>query len=50
MIASQVVDNFDELKRLYGFDERRPRTAEPNWALELVEALSSPALAVLLIA
>ena len=26
-----------------------PRVAEPNWALELVEALSSPALAVLLL-
>jgi membrane-bound ClpP family serine protease len=47
-IATQVVDSFDEFKQLYGF-ESDPRTAEPNWALELVEALSSPALAVLLL-
>jgi membrane-bound serine protease (ClpP class) len=47
-IASHVVDNFDEFKQLYGFTNDL-RTAEPNWALELVEALSSPALAVLLI-
>jgi membrane-bound ClpP family serine protease len=48
-IAWHVVDNFDELKQLYGFDDD-PRVAEPNWALELVEALSSPALTVFLIA
>ncbi len=47
-IASHVVDNFDEFKRLYGFTSD-VRTAEPNWALEFVEALSSPALAVLLL-
>jgi membrane-bound ClpP family serine protease len=46
--AWHVVDNFDELKQLYGF-EADPRVAEPNWALELVEALSSPALTILLI-
>ena len=47
-IATHVVDSFDEFKQLYGF-ERDPRTAEPNWALELVEALSSPALAFVLL-
>jgi hypothetical protein len=48
-VAWRVVDSFDELKQLYGF-EHDPRVAEPNWALELVEALSSPALTMLLIA
>lgn len=47
-IASNVVDSFDQFKQLYGF-ETDPRIAKPNWALELVEALSSPALAVLLL-
>ena len=47
-IASHVVASFDEFKHIYGFT-RDIRTAEPNWALELVEALSSPALAVLLL-
>jgi membrane-bound serine protease (ClpP class) len=48
-LAWQVVDNFDELKQLYGF-EADPRVAVPNWALELVEALGSPALTMVLIA
>lgn len=48
-VAWHVVDGFDELKQLYGF-EGDPRVAEPNWALELVEALSSPALTMVLIA
>ena len=47
-IASHVVNSFDELKQIYGFDGDI-RVAEPNWALELIEALSSPALGVLLI-
>jgi membrane-bound ClpP family serine protease len=47
-VATHVVDSFDEFKQLYGFDSD-PRVAEPNWALELVEALSSPGLAVLLL-
>lgn len=47
-VAAQLVDNFDELKQIYGIQEDI-RTAEPNWALELVEALSSPGLAVLLL-
>src|SRR5262249_19725741 len=47
-VAAHVVASFDEFKQLYGFNSDI-RTAEPNWALELVEALSSPALAVLLL-
>jgi membrane-bound ClpP family serine protease len=47
-IANHLVGSFDEFKQLYGF-ESDPRVAEPNWALELVEALSSPALAVMLL-
>jgi membrane-bound serine protease (ClpP class) len=48
-VAWHVVESLDELNQLYGF-EHDPRVAEPNWALELVEALSSPALTVFLIA
>jgi membrane-bound ClpP family serine protease len=47
-IATHVVVSADEFKQIYGFTND-VRTAEPNWALELVEALSSPALAVLLL-
>jgi membrane-bound ClpP family serine protease len=47
-LVSQVVDNYDDFKQLYGF-ESDPRVAEPNWALELIEAMSSPALTVLLL-
>ncbi len=47
-VASHVVGSFDEFKKLFGFTTDI-RTAEPNWALELVEALSSPALAILLL-
>lgn len=47
-IATQVVASYDEFKQLYGFEED-PRTAEPNWAIDLIEALSSPALAVVLL-
>jgi membrane-bound serine protease (ClpP class) len=47
-VATQVVDGFDEFKQLYGF-ESDPPVAEPNWALELVEALASPALAIFLL-
>jgi membrane-bound serine protease (ClpP class) len=47
-VASHVVGSFDEFKQLYGFNSDIP-TAEPNWALELVEALSSPGLAILLL-
>lgn len=48
-VASQVVDNFDEFRQLYGFGEGEPREVRPNWALELVEALASPGLAVALL-
>ena len=48
-VASHVVDGFDEFKQLYGFDDD-PRTAEPNWAHELVEALASPVMTTVLIA
>jgi membrane-bound ClpP family serine protease len=47
-VASQAVDSFDELKQIYGLNGEIP-VAEPNWALELVEALASPGLAVLLL-
>jgi membrane-bound serine protease (ClpP class) len=47
-IASHVVASFDEFRQLYGFTSD-VHMAEPNWALELVEALSSPALAILLL-
>lgn len=48
-VASQVVDNFDEFKQLYGFGAGQPREVKPNWALEFVEALASPGLAVALL-
>jgi membrane-bound ClpP family serine protease len=48
-VATHVVESFDEFKQLYGF-EVDPRVAEPNWALELVEALASPVMTTVLIA
>jgi len=48
-IAWHTVDSYDEFRQLYGFEDD-PRVAHPNWALELVEALSSPALTVFLLA
>lgn len=47
-VAWRQIDQFDDLQALYGF-ETPPPTAEPNWALELVEALASPGLAALLL-
>jgi membrane-bound ClpP family serine protease len=47
-VATHLVDSYDEFKQLYGF-ESDPRVAKPNWALELVEALSSPGLAFVLL-
>lgn len=47
-VAFQVVDGYDQLKKLYGFVDELP-VAEPNWALELVEALANPWLAGLLL-
>jgi membrane-bound ClpP family serine protease len=47
-IAWQTVEQFDDLQALYGLTAPPP-TAQPNWALELVEALASPGLAALLL-
>ena len=47
-VAWQTVEQFDGLATLYGLPGPPP-TAEPNWALELVEALASPGLAALLL-
>lgn len=47
-VSWQQVEQFDDLQTLYGFADPPP-TAEPNWALELVEALASPGLAALLL-
>jgi membrane-bound serine protease (ClpP class) len=44
---AQTVDNFDQLKRLYGLDDIE--TVEPDWALTLVQALASPGLATFLL-
>ena len=46
-LAWQNVESFDELKQLYSITED-PTVAQPNWALELIEALASPEFAVLL--
>jgi membrane-bound ClpP family serine protease len=46
-VAWQTVDNFDQLKRLYGLHD--VETVEPNWALSLVQALASPGLATFLL-
>lgn len=47
-VAFARVDDFDQLKRLYGFAEDPP-VVTPNWALELVEALANPWLAGVLL-
>lgn len=47
-LARQTVASFDELKQLYQLDEDPP-VAEPNWALELIEALATPELAWVLL-
>ncbi|HEX6962751.1 MAG TPA: hypothetical protein VF175_12850 [Lacipirellula sp.] len=46
-VAWQTVDNFDQLKRLYGIEEIP--VVEANWALKLVHALASPGLATFLL-
>jgi membrane-bound ClpP family serine protease len=46
-VAWHTVDNFDQLKRLYGVDDIP--LVEPNWALKLVHALASPGLATFLL-
>lgn len=47
-VSWHQVEQFDDLQTLYGLAEP-PRTAQPNWALELIEALASPGLAALLL-
>jgi len=47
-LARQTVESFDELKQLYRLTEDPP-VAQPNWALELIEALASPGLAWILL-
>jgi membrane-bound serine protease (ClpP class) len=46
-LAWHTVDNFDHLKRLFGLEDIE--TIEPNWALDLVQALASPGLATFLL-
>lgn len=46
-LAWQTVESYDELRQLYSITED-PAVAQPNWALELIEALASPEFAVLL--
>ena len=48
-LAWRTVESYGQLKMLYGI-ENDPRTLQPNWALELVEALASPGVAGVLIA
>jgi membrane-bound ClpP family serine protease len=40
-LADDVVDNFEEFKRLYGL-EKDPQLVEPGWADTLIDALRSP--------
>jgi len=47
-LAWKTVENFEGLKDLFGFEEDPP-VVEPNWALELIEALASPEFAMLLL-
>lgn len=47
-VARQTVESYDELKQLFRLTDDPP-VAKPNWALELVEALASPALAWILL-
>ncbi len=47
-VAWEEVDSFDQMKQLYGF-VNDPRQVESNWALDLIEALASPAFAGLLL-
>ncbi|MCC7476609.1 MAG: hypothetical protein IT425_14560 [Pirellulales bacterium] len=46
--AHQIVNSFDELRQLYVI-RQEVREAKPNWALELIEALATPGLAILLL-
>jgi membrane-bound ClpP family serine protease len=45
-LAWHVVDSFDELERLFAAEFRE---VKPNWALSLIQALATPALATFLL-
>ncbi len=47
-LAWRNVESFDELKEQFALS-REPIVLEPNWALELIEALASPQFSVLLL-
>ena len=47
-LAWKNVDSFDQLKELFALAED-PVVLQPNWALELVEAMASPQLSFLLL-
>lgn len=47
-LARQTVESYDELKQVFRLTEDPP-VAKPNWALEFIEALASPALAWILL-
>jgi membrane-bound serine protease (ClpP class) len=47
-LASHVVANFNELKQVYGL-ENDPALVEPGWADQLIEALGSKGIAILLL-
>lgn len=47
-LANYVVGNFAEFKQLYGL-ENDPTLVEPGWASVLIDALASPAMAILLL-
>ena len=48
LLADAVLKNFDELKQRYNL-EKDPTLLEPGWADELVQALASPWLSVILL-
>ena len=48
LLADAVLKNFDELKHRYNL-EKDPTLLEPGWADELVQALASPWLSVILL-
>jgi len=47
-LVRHVVERFDDLRGLYGL-EGDPQFVEPNWATELIGALASPGVAMLLL-
>ena len=44
-LAQHTVENFSQLKEIYGLEED-PALVEPSWADRLIEALASPGVAV----